>query len=74
MSTYDVFLTLISAAAHDMDHPGNKNDFEIKCRSKLAILYNDQSVLEMHHAASLFFLLDNSKLDCNIMANFSQQE
>jgi len=71
MSPFDIFLTLISAAAHDMDHPGNKNDFETKCRSKLAILYNDQSVLEMHHAASLFFLLENQKHDCNIMGNFT---
>jgi hypothetical protein len=42
-----------------MDHPGTNNMFEIKTQSKLSILYNDQSVLEMHHAASFFFLLEN---------------
>ena len=31
----------ISSAAHDMDHPGSNNMFEIKTNSKLAILYND---------------------------------
>ena len=30
VSPFDVFLALISAAAHDMDHPGNKNDLECK--------------------------------------------
>jgi hypothetical protein len=27
---YDVLFTLLSGAAHDMDHPGNNNLFEIK--------------------------------------------
>lgn len=59
MDHFDIFITLLSGAAHDMDHPGNNNWLEIKSRSKLAILYNDVSVLENHHAASFFFLLDN---------------
>jgi hypothetical protein len=66
MTDLQVFCTLISGAAHDMDHPGTNNVFEIKTRSKLALLYNDLSVLENHHAASFFFLVDNEKHDCNI--------
>ena len=58
MTANDIFFTLISGAAHDMDHPGTNNLYEIKCKSKLAHLYNDQSVLENHHAASFFFLLE----------------
>lgn len=27
---FDVLFTLLSGAAHDMDHPGNNNLFEIK--------------------------------------------
>jgi hypothetical protein len=50
---------LISAAAHDVDHPGHNNLFEIKTKSKLATLYNDQAVLENHHAATFFFLLED---------------
>ena len=64
----------MSGAAHDMDHPGNNNMLEIKSRSKLAILYNDVSVLENHHAASLFFLLDNQQQDCDIYSNFTPQQ
>ncbi len=40
-----------------MDHPGNSNAFEINTRSPLAILYNDRSVLENHHAAFASTLL-----------------
>ena len=54
----------MSGAAHDMDHPGTNNMFEQKCRSKLATLYNDQSILENHHAASFFFLLENENTNC----------
>jgi len=59
MSDLEVFATMISGAAHDMDHPGTNNVFESKTRSKLSILYNDNAILENHHAASFFFLLEN---------------
>lgn len=72
MTANDVFFTLISGAAHDMDHPGTNNLYEIKCKSKLALLYNDQSVLENHHAASFFFLLENDKYNC--LVNFSEKD
>jgi hypothetical protein len=54
----DMAALFIASAAHDVDHPGNNNVFEIKTRSKLGILYNDQSVLENHHTATLFFILE----------------
>ena len=59
MSDLEVFATMVSGAAHDMDHPGTNNVFESKTRSKLSILYNDNAILENHHAASFFFLLEN---------------
>ena len=57
-----------------MDHPGHNNAFETKTGSKLAILYNDVSVLENHHAASFFFLTDNNKTNCNIFKNIPDKE
>jgi len=65
---------MLSGAAHDMDHPGNNNVFETKCKSKLALLYNDYAVLENHHTASLFFLLDNILTDCNIFQGFTAED
>lgn len=59
MTPLDIFLLFVSGAAHDIDHPGTNNFFETKTRSKLALLYNDAAVLENHHTASFFFLLEN---------------
>jgi cAMP-specific phosphodiesterase 4 len=74
MSPLDIFICMLSGAAHDMDHPGNNNVFETKCKSKLALLYNDYAVLENHHTASLFFLLDNILTDCNIFQGFTAED
>eukprot|EP00397_Hematodinium_sp_SG-2012_P004921 GEMP01004936.1.p1 GENE.GEMP01004936.1~~GEMP01004936.1.p1 ORF type:complete len:1118 (+),score=198.10 GEMP01004936.1:252-3605(+) len=48
---------LIAALGHDADHPGRNNQFEMAIQSDLALLYNDYSVLEMHHCAVVFKLL-----------------
>lgn len=74
LSDLEILSTIISGAAHDIDHPGTNNIFEIKCRSKLALLYNDKSVLENHHAASFFFLVDNSSNNCDIMQHMNMDE
>ncbi|XP_049876800.1 high affinity cAMP-specific and IBMX-insensitive 3',5'-cyclic phosphodiesterase 8 isoform X2 [Pectinophora gossypiella] len=50
---------LISAAAHDIDHPGTSSAFLCNARHPLAILYNDVCVLESHHAALTFKLTLN---------------
>ena len=72
LTPLDIMFTLISGAAHDIDHPGNNNLFEIKTRSKMALLYNDQAVLENHHCASLFFMLEDEKLNC--LVNLSAKD
>jgi len=74
MSKMDVFCTLLSGAAHDIDHPGTNNMFETKRRSKLALLYNDVSVLENHHAASFFFMTENENQNCNVFSGLSDDE
>ncbi len=66
MSDFDIMNICLAAAAHDMDHPGHNNVYETKTRSKLALLYNDSSVLESHHTASFFFMLENGSLDCDV--------
>lgn len=45
---------LYAALMHDVDHTGRNNMFEINSASKLAIRYNDDSVLENHHSARAF--------------------
>lgn len=60
-----IFALLFAALMHDVDHPGNNNEFEINSKSPLALIYNDTSVLESHHASLAFRLLE--KEDLNFM-------
>ncbi|XP_012706134.2 cGMP-inhibited 3',5'-cyclic phosphodiesterase B isoform X1 [Fundulus heteroclitus] len=46
----------VAAAMHDYDHPGRTNAFLIATNAPQAVLYNDRSVLENHHAASAWSL------------------
>ena len=46
-----------SAAMHDYEHPGRNNQFLVSINSPLALLYNDRSVLENHHASASWKLL-----------------
>ncbi|XP_060519111.1 high affinity cAMP-specific and IBMX-insensitive 3',5'-cyclic phosphodiesterase 8 isoform X2 [Cylas formicarius] len=56
MDPLDEATSLIAAAAHDVDHPGKSSAFLSNSNNPLAILYNDVSVLESHHAALTFKL------------------
>jgi GAF domain-containing protein len=59
-----VLAILLGSLVHDLDHPGTNNAFQVNSGSPLAILYNDSSVLENHHAAKAFQLLrDEPDLD-----------
>ncbi|KAI9486281.1 MAG: hypothetical protein EXX96DRAFT_548412 [Benjaminiella poitrasii] len=57
----DIFSILIAAIGHDTAHPGVNNAFLINTSAPLALLYNDQSVLENFHAMTLFQLLKKHK-------------
>jgi hypothetical protein len=52
LSKADMFVCYLSAAIHDLGHPGFTNLYLINSRSELAITYNDRSVLENFHIAS----------------------
>ncbi|KAL6259132.1 hypothetical protein P5V15_009054 [Pogonomyrmex californicus] len=67
----DEVATLLAAAAHDIDHPGRSSQFLCNANSRLAILYNDLSVLESHHAA-LTFKLSLSDDSVNIFKNLER--
>lgn len=71
-TTFDLAGLFISCAAHDVDHPGHNNMYESKTRSKLALLYNDQAILENHHAATLFFLMEDE--NCNVFSSLNNEE
>ena len=53
----EVLAALVAAVIHDVDHPGRNNQFLVVTEDPLAILYNDESVLENHHLALAFELM-----------------
>ena len=54
---------ILAAACHDLDHKGYSNVYLIETKDKLAIRYNDQSVLENHHVATAFDILSQNEYD-----------
>lgn len=71
-SDVEIFATIFAAAIHDVDHPGLTNPYLINTGSELAIMYNDESVLENHHLAVAFKLLQNDSRD--ILSNLNKKQ
>jgi hypothetical protein len=65
----DVLGCLTGAIGHDADHPGLTNSFLCATKSDLSIRYNDLSVLENHHCATTYSILQRE--ECNIFVNLS---
>uniref|UniRef100_A0A668A301 Phosphodiesterase n=1 Tax=Myripristis murdjan TaxID=586833 RepID=A0A668A301_9TELE len=63
----------VAAAMHDYDHPGRTNAFLVATSAPQAVLYNDRSVLENHHAASAWNLF-MSRPEYNFLANLEHVE
>ena len=64
-SAEETFAMLLASLCHDVDHTGRTNSFEVSKGSNLALLYHDIAVLEQHHAATTFFILQQE--NCNIL-------
>ncbi|GMR35893.1 hypothetical protein PMAYCL1PPCAC_06088, partial [Pristionchus mayeri] len=71
-SDLEVMAALFAGAIHDVDHPGFTNQYLINSNNELAIMYNDESVLEQHHLAVAFKLLQESS--CDFLCNLSRKQ
>ncbi|KAI8813746.1 hypothetical protein BJ742DRAFT_672305 [Cladochytrium replicatum] len=63
--------TLIAPIIHDYMHPGVNNAFLISTINPLSLRYNDQSVLEHFHCASIFELM--SRDEFNILSSLTPE-
>uniref|UniRef100_H3CXV9 Phosphodiesterase n=1 Tax=Tetraodon nigroviridis TaxID=99883 RepID=H3CXV9_TETNG len=68
----EIMAALFASAIHDVDHPGVTNQFLINTSSELALMYNDASVLENHHLAVGFKLLQEE--NCDIFQNLGKKQ
>ena len=69
----DLICLFISAAIHDLGHPGYTNNYLINTKNELAMRYNDQSVLENFHVSEGFNIIFKKK-GCNIFENMSNDD
>jgi len=68
----EIFTALFAAAIHDVDHPGVTNQYLINSSSELALMYNDESVLENHSLAVAFKILQDD--NCDLLLNLSKKQ
>ncbi|XP_077981723.1 3',5'-cyclic-AMP phosphodiesterase 4D-like isoform X2 [Glandiceps talaboti] len=68
----EILAALFASAIHDVHHPGLNNQFLIESGSELAVMYNDESVLENHHLAVAFKLLQEE--NCDIFQNLTKKQ
>ena len=59
----------LSCICHDYKHPGVNNNFLKETRDRIAIKYNDISILENMHIAEAFKLINNPNNEYNIFQN-----
>jgi len=68
----DVFSLVTAALCHDIGHPGVNNAFLVASQDKLAMKYNDHSILENMHCNKTFEIL--SEESCNIIESLEEAE
>ena len=71
LAPFDVLVLFVAALAHGLDHPGLTNEFLCETRSEAALVYNHTSVLEHHHCATAFRLLNSA--DVRLFEGFSRE-
>ncbi|KAF4654886.1 Calcium/calmodulin-dependent 3',5'-cyclic nucleotide phosphodiesterase 1B, partial [Perkinsus chesapeaki] len=71
-SAQEVQAGLLAAAIHDYQHPGVDNGFLTSSHHPIAIRYSDNSILENHHVASVFTLLN--KMPVNPLTGYSEED
>lgn len=71
-TSLETLAAIFACAIHDVDHPGLTNQYLINTSSELALMYNDESVLENHHLAVAFKLLQED--NCDIFVNLSKKQ
>jgi predicted HD phosphohydrolase len=68
----DILAYFLSSLLHDVGHPGLNNVYQQNRQTKLAMRYNDKSILENYHTYKGLRILNKSS--SNILENLPQEE
>jgi hypothetical protein len=63
----------LSCICHDFKHPGVNNNFLKETKHKIAIKYNDISILENMHIAETFKIINNPNNEYNIFQDLNKE-
>ncbi|KAL8426524.1 hypothetical protein Efla_004889 [Eimeria flavescens] len=72
MNSVEKATLTVAAICHDVGHPGRNNQFFVNCYDPLAVIYNDQAVLENFHSCLTFRTLELK--ECNVFVNLEDFE
>lgn len=72
LSEVDMTACIIGALGHDIAHPGLTNRYLVNSKHKLAMRYNDSSVLENMHIAQLFKIMREP--EWNLLGNLGKED
>jgi hypothetical protein len=68
LTSIEIYGLLVAATAHDANHDGFNNVYNVKSETPLGILFKDQSVMETHHCSQLMEVL--GKEEFNLLHTF----
>jgi len=68
----EVLSAVLASCVHDVAHPGLTNQYLVATDHRLALIYNDQSVLENHHVSTAFQTLQQE--DCDILGSLTTKQ
>jgi hypothetical protein len=63
----------LAAPAHDLDHPGLSNTYQVNAGTELAKKYNNTSVLESHHTDLCLALVDKLQLLSGVSTEMAEE-
>ncbi|GIQ82916.1 3'5'-cyclic nucleotide phosphodiesterase, partial [Kipferlia bialata] len=66
----EMFTLILACASHDVEHPGFDNKYLCRTRHPIAVRFNNQSVLENHHAHLGWGLIKES----SVIEHFTQKD
>ena len=74
MDKFELMTYTLAGACHDVEHPGFNNLFLMETRHEIANRYNDVAVLENHHIATTFRVLNEDGGKYDIFDQFDRDQ